>query len=210
MTRWLAPAVSVFVVMGCSSTPPVSGCPAGQNACGQTCATLLTDDSNCGSCGHACSAGEGCGDGTCLPTTCDGGACEPGSVCFRGACASKACAGVICSVGQACSQGRCVCGPAHTECDGRCADLKHDDASCGACGKTCAANEGCAGGACLPRDCPTFTCDPLSVCYSGTCADRLCVGVICPQGLTCRSGVCTCPEGSSSATARAPTSLPMR
>jgi hypothetical protein len=42
-------------------------CTAAQTLCGDTCADLMTDVSNCGACGHAC----GCGSTSCTAGICD-------------------------------------------------------------------------------------------------------------------------------------------
>jgi hypothetical protein len=50
------------------SGPPCNGgtCLAGQSCCGG-CVDLQTDDSNCGSCGHACGGPGACQNGACQP-----------------------------------------------------------------------------------------------------------------------------------------------
>ena len=45
----------------------------------------------------------------------------------------------------------CVCGPGLTDCGGTCANLRDDEANCGACGVTCAPDQYCAKGSCRPR-----------------------------------------------------------
>jgi hypothetical protein len=56
-----------------SSTPSTTvesdaaGCSPAADACAIGCVDLQTDVNNCGACGVACAAGEGCLDGTCVP-----------------------------------------------------------------------------------------------------------------------------------------------
>jgi hypothetical protein len=47
-------------------------CGVGSNWCGSSCASILTDTQNCGSCGHACDGG-GCQNGACV-------ACAPATI----------------------------------------------------------------------------------------------------------------------------------
>src|SRR5204862_481855 len=42
-------------------------CAAGQVECNGTCKDLAGDVNNCGACGHACGAGQGCFNGYCCP-----------------------------------------------------------------------------------------------------------------------------------------------
>jgi hypothetical protein len=69
------------------------------NCCGDKCVWEASDTQNCGSCGHACSTGEFCSNGSCqqatcnttngcslddagAPTTCCGAeCCSPNSIC---------------------------------------------------------------------------------------------------------------------------------
>jgi len=45
-------------------------CPSGTTNCGRgTCVNLSSSLTNCGSCGHACAAGQGCCNGTCTDLT---------------------------------------------------------------------------------------------------------------------------------------------
>ncbi len=48
-------------------------CGAGQIVCGGACVTTGTDPANCGSCGHACAAGQTCSGGTCSTGACPSG-----------------------------------------------------------------------------------------------------------------------------------------
>ena len=45
-----------------------TACTGGKTVCPNACANLLTDSSNCGSCGHSCLGGT-CSSGTCAPVT---------------------------------------------------------------------------------------------------------------------------------------------
>ena len=62
---WLTAAL---VATGCSSQKV---CSTDQVLCGSSCVSLQSDPSNCGACGNACGAGQGCSLGACV-------ACGPG------------------------------------------------------------------------------------------------------------------------------------
>jgi hypothetical protein len=87
------------------------GGDAGKAHCpGIGCRDLDTDTAHCGTCGHACAAGETCCNGVCADLD--------DSEAHCGAC------GDPCNSGETC-------------CSGNCADLDNDDANCGICGRMC-------------------------------------------------------------------------
>src|SRR5262249_375873 len=45
--------------------PPPKPCAGGQTPCGTQCFDIAADTRNCGSCGHVCTAGLACSNGTC-------------------------------------------------------------------------------------------------------------------------------------------------
>jgi hypothetical protein len=60
-------------------------CASGQADCTDGCVDLKTDAANCGTCGHACSAGQSCLGGTCCATPAAGGVCNlPSCGCATG------------------------------------------------------------------------------------------------------------------------------
>lgn len=104
-----------FVCPGESPAP--ESCPAGQTLCGNVCADLATDFSNCGACGNSCGLGGVCSGGVCGPAapTClvNGSPCTFGvDVC----CAGLTCYESICQ----CSPPGDVCGDPTVCCSGVC------------------------------------------------------------------------------------------
>ncbi|MFL5322358.1 MAG: hypothetical protein ACJ790_22055 [Myxococcaceae bacterium] len=202
MRRALFVVAVAVLLESCSSQAPVAplsvSCGDGESACGQSCAKLQTDDHNCGSCGVACAEGTACANGACFQKDCPGDACDPASVCFQSACTDKLCVGVICPSGESCSKGVCVCGENRLACGGGCVDPLTDESNCGACGNACAATDRCANGTCLPKNCASEQCNPLSVCFQGSCVADACVGIVCTGGQECQGGVCACAPGKTS------------
>jgi hypothetical protein len=80
MRRW---AVAIAVAAGLTGCDEEIVCPAGQRACGGTCAEVALDPINCGACGVVCGAGEACQAGAC--TDC-ASACGDGQTCENGVC----------------------------------------------------------------------------------------------------------------------------
>src|SRR5206468_1715717 len=86
---------------------------------------------------------------------------------------------------------KCFCRPPTEECGAKCVDLRYDWWNCGLCGRHCASNESCCGGACVDLS--------KGVCWVDhgemQCQDCGACGVICPLGRFCTAGRCTCPPG---------------
>lgn len=144
-------------------------CHVGQTACGTVCVDLQADVSNCGTCGRRCvltSATTACASGTCAITMCmpgfadcDGFAasgCETNIVTDPTNCGG---CGIRCSSPNAtasCSGGSCgrgTCLPGFADCDGFAVNgcetnINTSMASCGSCGRACAAGMTCSGGTC--------------------------------------------------------------
>ncbi len=146
MKRVLIPLAMVWVA-GCAESlnkfPIDAGagvlCGTGTTQCGAACVNTSVDDANCGSCGKACGATEGCGGGRCLPKNCTGGNCATDQVCANSvACQQKACVSVACADNEQCSDGRCV------------------TRDCGA--VTCGAGFVCRAGACVDVTCAGVSC----------------------------------------------------
>ena len=137
-------------------------CPKGTADCagsGFRCSTdLLTDNANCGTCGHLCGQPDdpafnvvrNCEDGQCkLKCTqgrgnCDGfteNGCEADLFCDAlncGGCGTKCAAGEECLFGSCgCPAGTTDCGHYCAESSQVCANLKTNAGNCGACGNQC-------------------------------------------------------------------------
>jgi hypothetical protein len=155
-------------------------CGASQTVCDAGCADLSNDPMNCGACGHACSANQGCANSTC------GTLCTPPEVlCGAGG-------------GEAGAEG----GAAEAGGATYCANLTNDPANCGACGKVCGNNHICSTGNCT-LNCPSNTtaCTSGDVCISmGECctkADCTVTNADCPTP----GGQCACAMGTTLCTA---------
>lgn len=119
------------------------GCqPVGSIKCDGICTDVRSNPQHCGSCGHACPAGQSCSNGACV--------CPPGRTNCGGAC-------VTCPVNGQCSGTSCVCvDPTPTNCNGTCTSLQDDPNNCGACGLRCPPNNFCAPLGGVP------TCSPIT------------------------------------------------
>ena len=151
--------------------------------CGVLCSDVSADNANCGSCGHACLAGETCSAGACAPcaTQCAGACVDLGyDQANCGSC------GNACLASEACTAGACV--PCSTLCGGACTDLS-TRFNCGSCGNVCLGSEACTGGACVQcatvcsGACADLSTDPLNC---GSC------GQSCGPGESCVAGSCVC------------------
>jgi len=164
-------------------------CPSGQTFCSGTCRNLLTDAASCGSCGHACIAGQNCQNGQCVPvptatataTTsipatlvvdllCSGRETACGNACVDVFTDKKNCGvcGRACRDQDICMDGRCgpaCAGNGTTLCNDLCIDLDTDIDNCGACGTECktllpnAKGSVCSGGECTLSGCKTDYAD---------------------------------------------------
>ncbi|MEO7113285.1 MAG: hypothetical protein ABI183_22790 [Polyangiaceae bacterium] len=171
----------------CSSGSCQTTCGASQTVCNGAdagvdagrggipfCATLSTDDENCGACGNVCAAGEACSDGACQLTC---GATE-----------------------TACNSGD----GGTNETDGGaayCANFQTDNANCGACGRSCDPGQMCNNGGCGTTceadlvQCGSSCVDPnSSTMYCGATADcnvdAGTTGHACAPSEACSAGVC--------------------
>jgi hypothetical protein len=88
-------------------------CGGDQTRCGSSCVDLQHDDSNCGTCGHACTSHEGggsrCEHGSCT-FTCAGGLTACDDQCLDVASDSAHCGACnkVCKNEEICSAGRCT------------------------------------------------------------------------------------------------------
>lgn len=183
-------------------------CGTGTTQCGDACVSTNVDDKNCGACGKACGATEGCGGGRCLPKNCSEANCATDQVCANSSvCQQKACVGVTCGANETCTDGRCVtrdcgattCGAGFVCRNGGCVDV-----TCA--GVTCQGSNVCVNGSCFPPTCPNATCSASQVCVAmTTCTERPCVGISCAMGTVCVAGACKpescgatpCPMGQA-------------
>ncbi|PJB37498.1 MAG: hypothetical protein CO108_20965 [Deltaproteobacteria bacterium CG_4_9_14_3_um_filter_63_12] len=180
------------------------------SCCGGVCVDVSANALNCGACGTACAAGQGCLSGSCV-VGCDGGLFDCGAGCVDVVNNGKNCGacGQDCGPSAVCSNGECKngCEAGLSACAGSCTELRIDAANCGACGTACAAGMNCAIGVCgcAPGlgDCDG---DPANGCEAnGACAclpneTRPCyTGNPATRGVgACHDGVQTCnPQGSN-------------
>jgi hypothetical protein len=168
-------------------------CGTGTTQCGAACVSTSVDDENCGVCGRACGATEGCGGGRCLPENCSEADCATDQVCANASvCQQKACVGVTCAATETCSDGRCVtreCGARTCGAGFVCRNNACVDVTCA--GVTCQGSNVCVNGSCFPPTCPTATCSATQVCVGmTTCVERPCVGLSCAMGTVCVAGAC--------------------
>jgi hypothetical protein len=137
-------------------------CTAGKVLCHGKCvkpSKFDADPHNCGTCGHVCSKGATCVNGTCDCPEKGETPCPDG--CFNLESDEHHCG----ECGRRCGQGTC--------CAGVCTDLRSDEHNCGACGKACDEGTVCCAGVCCGRG---------EACSSvGQCVDKNC----CSGGVTC-------------------------
>jgi hypothetical protein len=190
-------------------------CNTGFTRCGKKCRNLLTDEKNCGSCGHQCAAGKICRNGHCkaVPATCIDGIQNEGETDVD--CGGPNCAGCAngkaCLIDTDCQSGHCVsnvcrqCGEGLTNCGGNCVDIQTDVDNCGGCSQVCFVEHGIA--SCVSGTCQVESCDqgfadcnsnPSDGCETalGTNTDCSGCGAGCTAPQTCGGGgspnVCGC------------------
>ncbi len=91
-------------------------CARGLVDCGDYCADLSSDETDCGACGAPCAVGDYCDQGVCIVGTCldDNVACNYDSQCCSNYCASDGLCGCIptgnsgCATASDCCSGRCA------------------------------------------------------------------------------------------------------
>lgn len=182
-------------------TLPDTGCALGELDCGTGCASVQSDDANCGTCGQSCATDETCMYGVCQPTTCRVGTTRCTGDCADTMVDTLHCGSCDhpCAAGEVCEAGACVlrCRAPNTPCgmDGfsSCVDLDTDPLNCGACGHVCPAGQSCSGGTCACRGSVT---DCSGVCVDTQRDPENCggCGIVCVRG-ACTSGACTCRAG---------------
>jgi len=172
-----------------------SKCNPGLDSCGSACVDFNSDPDNCGSCGNACPAAQGCGSGQCLDS-CPTGLDDCNRACVDlntdpfncGACGSP------CGKGQVCAGGQCgqTCPSGTEKCGSNCVDTQSDAQNCGACGKPCALGQVCSGGNCQ-ASCGAGQSECNGICVDTQSNAQNCgsCGKACSAGQTCSSGSCT-------------------
>lgn len=134
---------TVTVIAECGSpalgdlcAPPQTGCGDGASA---YCASLQSDNLNCGACGTTCSATTSCVRGVCAPFVADAGVVTADA----GAdVVDVVTADVGADVPPACAA------PTPTLCGATCTNTMTDSNNCGACGTVCASGVTCSMGSC--------------------------------------------------------------
>ena len=145
-----------LLCIGTECPPPFATCPPRQGGitppgpvykCQND---LMTDNDNCGECGHTCPSiprlkvVSTCIGGKCVPLCWDktvrdcNGIIEDGCETYIGS-DPKNCGecGNVCPDGVNCIDGHCGCPPGRMQCGFQCVDPKTDDANCGSCGNVC-------------------------------------------------------------------------
>ncbi|MEM6956099.1 MAG: hypothetical protein AAF645_10435, partial [Myxococcota bacterium] len=164
----------------CGFVDGVFSCGTGcgtQTLCTDTCADLMSDIANCGTCGTACSTPAGAASAGCTAASCD----------------------FVCNAGR----DDCDDVPNDRDTDGCETDVNGDPNNCGGCGMACGdeanvASASCVSGACAVGACaPGFAdCDGTfegSGCETPTDADvNNCggCGITCDPGAPCVDGRC--------------------
>jgi hypothetical protein len=159
MRRSLIPALALALLAACGGSTeekrPLT-CAAGQALCAGSCADVLTDGVNCGSCGNVCGGETVCAGGLC-ELFCAPDRIECGTSCVAYATDLLNCGacGNVCAHGTVCIAKGCepVCAPKLTRCgpalSATCVDLSSDALHCGGCDAPCAAGLACEGGLCV-------------------------------------------------------------
>lgn len=190
--------------------------------CGSVCANLLTDNNNCGTCGHVCNLPQSCGGGgvagQCGPAlaACGNGIIDAGEQCDGANLSGQSCstlgyAGGTLSCNPMCAfnVGACtapiVCGNGLLEAGESCDDGNATNGD--GCSSTCQVEQGfiCSGtpSVCILSLANGNVCSSNSQCQSSFCVDGYCSNSACSA--TCFAanlpgslGVCTAiPSGQS-------------
>ena len=142
--------------------PTTLGCAAGQTLCGNSCRNILTDISNCGSCGNACPINQYCSGGQCVCVGAYPVKCNVVCVNLRNDNNNCGVCGKVCPLNVANGHSRCDSGSCliscnsdgHLNCNQNIADgcevyVMNDVNNCGNCGIRCQPQFSCIKGSCL-------------------------------------------------------------
>jgi hypothetical protein len=179
-----------------TSVSGVQGCTTG-TSCSGICVDLTSSNTNCGACGHYCTAGTACSAGVCatLPSTCVSPLTSCGNTCVNLSTSTSNCGfcGNACTFGDTCVSGTCTvpntCGTL-TSCADGCQNLQTSNTDCGTCGNSCGTGT-CSGGTCTTSTTTCTTCEASA--ETGTCVSQYtaCSGDSnCSSYATCMNG-CT-------------------
>ncbi|HMA91172.1 MAG TPA: hypothetical protein VKP30_00740 [Polyangiaceae bacterium] len=185
---------------------------------------MANDRTHCGDCNQHCGTGAQC---VCKPIVCSAGQILCADTCVDPNTDERACGGCTglfvvpqeiggedqilgddTGVSEAtCNNGECYCdvwsGPPD-RCvvgDGAyCANFQQARENCGGCGLTCANNEHCVAGTCVPECGPdlTFEFAPPELMMANLrsfCVNGDVVGTRCVVEASCEAGRCVCPNG---------------
>ncbi len=170
-----------------------------------SCHDTQSDPVHCGSCTHACAAGQVCALGVCQApsssctapqTLCNGACADLSSAANCGSC------GNACAAGQSCTAGACQCPGAQTVCNGACVDTQTSSDHCGGCSQPCATGATCSAGQCA---CAAGQQVCSGVCTDVQQSDSNCgaCGNACAAGQTCTSGSCVTGAGADGCSGKA-------
>lgn len=206
-------------ICGCPLSNPDgdAGAITDYEYCGVTCADLLSDKTNCGSCNKVC-AFQRCIGGKCGCAATDI-ICGTNKECFDPLTDRNNCGtcGTKCGTYEDCEQGQCVqsC-ESHgaTDCGGTCFDLMNNSAggviaNCGECGHACPGDKfECKAGQCVCRAAATLATamhcvdnsvsPPADLCVDTAKDTRFCGNcqTACEAGKSCIDSQCTCSSTS--------------
>jgi hypothetical protein len=182
------------------------------------CGTIASNEGGGCQDGSACTVGDQCGEGECIPgpaVNCNDGnpcttdLCDPATGCFHENNALPCNDGSACTTGDLCQEGDCL-GLGVLECDDGnvCTDDGCDsangcvatpnDALCDD-GNSCTVTDQCAGGLCLGTGalgcddeniCTTDSCDPATGCVQVANKQPCDDGDACTVGDLCGNGAC--------------------
>jgi hypothetical protein len=156
-TATVQPVGFLQLTTSSSETASFAGCTSPEVMCGDHCADLISSNTDCGACGHACTGGAYCSAGACFGGTsgCAGGLTMCSGACVDTTTSSANCGscGYACPTGQLCSASTCVAtGGTCNSCEaaaatGKCASQYNAcsaDAECqalGSCISACASGD---------------------------------------------------------------------